>query len=301
MRCYSGLGVVAARGDEPEDAGEHADRGDAHPHRRVAVGIADLRGRGTASAPSRPTRCRRTRPCRRRGCPPARARRRPPATSAPTASRRSTKRAITRAITSAEPLTFRSRNGTPISGIAIPSFIEAGTRAVQRVRRSWKSVTASGLRIIKAPQAAGARWCVVVTEIGSSVSVATYVIVANTEATMKSRNGESRMITRERAALRRPRRRVRPAARDVPAARSPKPTSREHERAEPEVLPVAADQQQATERRADRDAEVRGDPDRRVRRLVALGRDQVGDHRLVGGAAERAEHRQEREQRRGRP
>ena len=33
------------------------------------------------------------------------------------------------------------------------------------------------------------------TEIGSSVSVATYVIVANTEATMKSRNGVSRMIT----------------------------------------------------------------------------------------------------------
>jgi hypothetical protein len=36
---------------------------------------------------------------------------------------------------------------------------------------------------------------VVVTEIGSSVSVAMYVIVANTDASMKSRNGESLMIT----------------------------------------------------------------------------------------------------------
>ena len=44
---------------------------------------------------------------------------------------------------------------------------------VQRVSRSWKTVTSSGLTIISTPQAAGARWCVVVTEIGSSVSVAT--------------------------------------------------------------------------------------------------------------------------------
>ena len=59
---------------------------------------------------------------------------------------------------------------------------------------------------------------------------------------------------------------------------------------------MAADQQQPADRRADRDAEVGGDANRRVRRLVALGRDEVGDHRLVGGAAERAEHRQQREQ-----
>src|SRR3954464_4971352 len=106
-----------------------------------------------------------------------------------------TNNTITSAITGADPFTLRSRNGTPINGIAMPSLTDAGTAAARRVRRSWKTVTSSGLRIISTPHAAGARWCVVVTEIGSSVSVAMYVIVANTDATMNSRNGESRMIT----------------------------------------------------------------------------------------------------------
>src|SRR3954465_5247167 len=79
---------------------------------------------------------------------------------------------ITKAITNADPFTFRSRNGTPISGIATPSFTDGGTEVVHRVSRSWKSVTEIGLRIMIAPHAAGARWCVVVAEIGSSVSVA---------------------------------------------------------------------------------------------------------------------------------
>ena len=70
-------------------------------------------------------------------------------------------------------MTFRSRNGTPIIGIATPSFTDDGMRAVQRVSRSWKTVTSSGLTTISTPHAAGARWCVVVAEIGSSVSVAT--------------------------------------------------------------------------------------------------------------------------------
>src|SRR4051812_16749741 len=106
-----------------------------------------------------------------------------------------TKTKITKAITGAEPFQLRSRNGTPIIGIATPSFSDAGTCAVQRVRRSWKTVTSSGLTIISTPHAAGARWCVVVTEIGRSVSVAMYVIVANTDASMKSRNGEARANT----------------------------------------------------------------------------------------------------------
>src|SRR5258707_15575638 len=84
-----------------------------------------------------------------------------------------TKSTITNPITGADPLTFSSRNGTPISGIATPSFVHAGIDDVQRVSRSWNTVTNNGLRTISTPQAAGARWCVVVTEIGSSVSVAT--------------------------------------------------------------------------------------------------------------------------------
>src|SRR5581483_11931813 len=109
----------------------------------------------------------------------------------------STKTAMTSATTGTEPSTFRSRNGTPIIGIARPSFTDAGTRATRRVSRSWKSVTDTGFRIIRNPQAAGARWCVVVTEIGSNVSVATYVAVAKTDETMKSRNVESCAITRK--------------------------------------------------------------------------------------------------------
>src|SRR5581483_5698450 len=62
------------------------------------------------------------------------------------------------------------------------------------------------------------------------------------------------------------------------------------------VVPVPPDEQEAADRRPDRDAEVRGDAHRRVRRLVPLGGDQVGDHRLVGGAAQRAEDGQQREQ-----
>src|SRR4051812_33919334 len=83
-----------------------------------------------------------------------------------------TKTKMTIAITGALPFQLRSRNGSPIIGIAIPSLTEGGMLTVQRVRRNWKSVTKSGLTIISAPHAAGARWCVVVAEIGSSVSVA---------------------------------------------------------------------------------------------------------------------------------
>src|SRR5579871_6046136 len=96
-----------------------------------------------------------------------------------------TKITITTAITPAEPFQLSSRNGTPIIGIARPSFTAAGTVTVQRMSRSWSTVTRSGFRIIRKPHAAGARWWVVVAEIGSSVSVAMYVIVANTDESMK--------------------------------------------------------------------------------------------------------------------
>ena len=68
-----------------------------------------------------------------------------------------TKMKMTSAITGAVPFQFRSRNGRPIIGIAIPSFRDAGTFAVQRVSRNWNTVTKKGLTIISTPQAAGAR------------------------------------------------------------------------------------------------------------------------------------------------
>ena len=83
-----------------------------------------------------------------------------------------TKITITSAITGADPFQLSSRNGTPIIGIARPSFNDAGMCATRRVSRSWNTVTKSGFRIISNPHTAGDRWCVVVTEIGSSVSVA---------------------------------------------------------------------------------------------------------------------------------
>ena len=66
------------------------------------------------------------------------------------------------------------------------------------------------------------------------------------------------------------------------------------------MVPVAADQEEAAERRADRDAEVLRDAHRRVGGFLSLRRDEVGDHRLVGRAAEGAERRQQREQRQAR-
>src|SRR5258708_34734541 len=79
-----------------------------------------------------------------------------------------TKSRITNAITGADPFTFRSRNGTPISGIATPSFAHAGIEAVHRVSRSWNTVTSSGLTTISTPHVAGARRCAVGTATGNS-------------------------------------------------------------------------------------------------------------------------------------
>ena len=113
---------------------------------------------------------------------------------------------------------------------------------------------------------------------------------------MKKRNGRVADDHAERAALRRPFGRVGAAARDV-AHRDGEPDCGEHRRAQPQVGPVAADEERSAEHRPDRDAEVRSDAHRRIGGLLALGRDEVGDHRLVGCAAERAEDGQEGEER----
>ena len=63
------------------------------------------------------------------------------------------------------------------------------------------------------------------------------------------------------------------------------------------MVPVAADQEQTADRRADRHAEVGRDAHRGVGHLLPLGRDEIGDHRLVGGIPQRAERRQQGEER----
>ena len=91
----------------------------------------------------------------------------------------------------------------------------------------------------------------------------------------------------ERPARRRLGRSVRAAARQVPVREGDRDGAH-HGHADEEDGPVAADQEQAADRRAERDAEVRRDPDRRVPGLVPLRRDEVGDHRLVGAGSDRA-------------
>ena len=100
----------------------------------------------------------------------------------------------------------------------------------------------------------------------------------------------------EGAPLRRAARGIGPSARDV-TPRNPIGERGQGKHAEPQVLPVTTDQQEAAERRPDRDPEIGRDPDRRVRSLALLRADEVGDHRLVGGTPERAEDREQGEQR----
>src|SRR5581483_7465316 len=73
-------------------------------------------------------------------------------------------------ITGSEPSTFINRNGTPISGSATPSLSAGGMLSVQRVTRTWNAVTMIGFTTSAMPQYDAFRWCVVVAEIGSSVS-----------------------------------------------------------------------------------------------------------------------------------
>ena len=57
--------------------------------------------------------------------------------------------------------------------MAVASFGPGANHVVARVRRSWKSVTISGLRTTISPQVQGATPCVSTAEIGSTVSIAT--------------------------------------------------------------------------------------------------------------------------------
>ena len=70
-------------------------------------------------------------------------------------------------------MTDRSRNGTPINGIAIPSLSAGETWATRRVSRSWKIVTIAGFTITSTPQSSGGSPCTVVSETGSTTSNAT--------------------------------------------------------------------------------------------------------------------------------
>ena len=174
-------------------------------------------------------------------------------------------------------------------------------RAVQRVSRSWKTVTSSGLTIISTPHAAGARLCVVVSRdrqqrLGRDVGhrredrrehEEQERVVADDHARTSRAAAAPRARTRRRAGCSGRRSRTRAAA------SGSTPSQRWFQ-----LPPI---RKQAAERRADRDAEVLRDAHRRVRGLLPLGRDEVGDHRLVGRAAERAEGRQQREQRQPAP
>src|SRR4029450_8443763 len=84
---------------------------------------------------------------------------------------------MTTATTGNAPVFVSARNGSPISRIAVDSFTEAGTCAVRAVMRNWKSVTMIGLTTTRNPHVDGARPCESTSEIGSSVSYATYTSV----------------------------------------------------------------------------------------------------------------------------
>ncbi len=77
--------------------------------------------------------------------------------------------------------------------------------------------------------------------------------------------------------------------------------ARQHGDAREERRPRAEHQQEPAERRPDHHAHVRGDADGGERSLAALRRDEVRDHRLRHGTAERAEHAGERERSQPRP
>ena len=211
-----------------------------------------------------------------------------------------TKIRITSAITGAEP--FRSGAGTarPSSASRRRASPTAGCRAVHRVSRSWKTVTSSGLTIISTPQAAGARLCVVVSRdrqqrLGRDVG--------HRREDRREHEEQERMVAddhAERPALRRARRARTRRRAGCSGRRSRTRAAASGSDAEPEVVPVAADQEQAAERRPDRDSEVaaRRAPTR-TPASCRSGDDEVGDHRLVGRAAERAEDRQQRRAARG--
>ena len=80
---------------------------------------------------------------------------------------------ITPATTGSAAVFVSTRNGRPISRIAVESFTAAETCAVRAVTRSWKSVTIAGFTISRKPHVDGANPCDPVSEIGSTTSYAT--------------------------------------------------------------------------------------------------------------------------------
>ena len=145
---------------------------DAHPHRRVAVVAAHLQAEERRQRP----------PDRPRAAeePHVRPRMSAGASAATTACEvgtqsisPTTKIRITSAITRGGAVPVQEQERDAHHRHRDAELQRSGHVDVQRVSRSWNTVTSSGLTIIRMPHAAGARWWVVVTEIGSSVSVAT--------------------------------------------------------------------------------------------------------------------------------
>ena len=72
-----------------------------------------------------------------------------------------TKIRITSTITGAEPFQFRSRNGTPIIGIAMPSFTDGAMSRSPPREPQLEEGDQQRVDDHQSPQAAGARLCVV--------------------------------------------------------------------------------------------------------------------------------------------
>ena len=178
--------------------------GDAHPHRRVAEGVAHLQAEERRRAPSPTDHVLPNTPM----YAPRMSAGANAATTACDVGTHSispiTNSTITSAITGAEPLTFRSRNGTPISGIATPSFSEAGTPPSNASGAAGTSVDEQR---VDDHQHAPRRGREVVRrrrrEIGSSVSVAMYVMDAKHRREHEEQERRVADDHAERAALRR--------------------------------------------------------------------------------------------------
>src|SRR3954454_5228998 len=105
-----------------------------------------------------------------------------------------TKTKTTKATIGIDAETSSKRNEQPISGSPTASFSPAGYASVQRISRIWKKVTKIGLITTRKPHVEGEIPCEVVSEIGRTVSYATYTSHASEAEKRKTRNGRSRTI-----------------------------------------------------------------------------------------------------------
>ena len=293
-------GLHAGRAREREPAEHGRDDADARrtsptsprPRSCFAPG-----GRSAARARTRSRARSRTRPCTRRGCPPARGRRRPPARSAPTASRRTRTRRPRTGSPRASASRRAARNGSPMTSIATTSFGAARDRRGEP--REPHLEERHQQRVDPDEEAPGRRLvAVAVDERDGQHDLVGDVVEpredgrAEEEQERAGRRGSTASEPRSGG----------PSGANAPrCGRKRNATSHaiagEHRHGREERRPRAEDEQEPAERRPDHDPEVRGDAHRRVRRLVALRRDEVGDHRLRDRAAERAEHAGERQRR----